>query len=155
MGSKKLFSLAMAAVLLCAGLPQDMAYAAQEAEAQGMEVGSVGVGEARGQTDVGFEYQELTDGTLEITKYTGTETELEIPGEIAGKRVTSMGCHEKRFNFVLANDLSRDCTAHAGHGNQVSTPVSIAFDNKTGKVVGGNDCVLALYPKGTFFMEVE
>ncbi len=38
-----------------------------------------------------FEYAVLDDGTVEITDYTGTATELEIPFEIEGKKVTSIG----------------------------------------------------------------
>ena len=38
-----------------------------------------------------FEYQELEDGTVEITKYTGSDAEVTILGTIAGKKVTSIG----------------------------------------------------------------
>ncbi len=39
----------------------------------------------------GFEYKELEDGTVEITRYSGEDTVLVIPDEIDGKRVTSIG----------------------------------------------------------------
>ena len=37
-----------------------------------------------------YEYELLDDGTVEITNYTGTATNLEIPSEIEGKSVTSI-----------------------------------------------------------------
>ncbi len=42
------------------------------------------------QTDA-WNYQQLEDGTLEITGYIGTETELVIPSKIDGKEVSSIG----------------------------------------------------------------
>ena len=41
--------------------------------------------------DGNFEYTLLTDGTVEITKYKGTETQVIIPETIDGKTVTSIG----------------------------------------------------------------
>ena len=38
-----------------------------------------------------YETEVLDDGTIEITKYNGSATELEIPSEINGKKVTSIG----------------------------------------------------------------
>ncbi len=38
-----------------------------------------------------FKYEILDDGTAEITDYTGKATELEVPGELDGYRVTSIG----------------------------------------------------------------
>lgn len=38
-----------------------------------------------------YRYRELEDGTLEITGYQGNDTELVIPAEINGKRVTGIG----------------------------------------------------------------
>ncbi|MEE1060579.1 MAG: leucine-rich repeat domain-containing protein [Ruminococcus sp.] len=43
------------------------------------------------ETSGDFEYEVLDDGTVEITKYTGSATEFEIPSEIDGKKVTSIG----------------------------------------------------------------
>lgn len=40
-----------------------------------------------------YRYRKLEDGTLEITGYKGNDTELVIPAEINGKRVTSIGCY--------------------------------------------------------------
>ncbi len=42
-------------------------------------------------TEDGFEYSILDDGTAEIIKYTGGATELDIPSEIDGYTVTSIG----------------------------------------------------------------
>lgn len=38
-----------------------------------------------------YEYEFLDDDTVEITKYTGSAAELEIPSELDGKAVTSIG----------------------------------------------------------------
>ena len=38
-----------------------------------------------------FEYTFLKDGTVEITKYVGKDNVVVIPGEIDGKKVTSIG----------------------------------------------------------------
>ncbi len=47
-----------------------------------------------GTTPDGFSWEELGDGTLAITGYTGSETDLTIPGSIDGKSVTSIGVQE-------------------------------------------------------------
>ena len=38
-----------------------------------------------------YKYSVLDDGTVEITKYTGSAIEIEIPAAIDGKSVTSIG----------------------------------------------------------------
>ncbi len=38
-----------------------------------------------------YEYEEKSDGTIEITKYKGTDTELEVPQKIDDKLVTGIG----------------------------------------------------------------
>ena len=49
-----------------------------------------------------FEYSELDDGTLEISRYTGVDAEVVIPSEIDGKKVTSIG----RDAFSWCSSLS-------------------------------------------------
>ena len=49
-----------------------------------------------------YEYTVLYDGTVEITGYTGSETEIEIPSEINGKAVTSIG----DFTFTGCDSLT-------------------------------------------------
>ena len=59
-----------------------------------MIVGLVGVMpsvSAGAETSGDFEYDVLEDGTVEITDYTGDAAEVNIPSEIAGKKVTSIG----------------------------------------------------------------
>ena len=46
---------------------------------------------AGGERSGDFEYEILYDGTAEITGYTGSAKELEIPGELDGYTVTSIG----------------------------------------------------------------
>mgnify|MGYP002626131174 CR=1 FL=1 len=43
------------------------------------------------ETEGNYEYEELTDGTVAITKYKGTETEVVIPDKLGGKNVTGIG----------------------------------------------------------------
>lgn len=50
-----------------------------------------------------FSYTELADGTLEITGYTGSETEIIIPAELDGKKVTSIG----EMAFQANNKLTK------------------------------------------------
>ena len=53
-------------------------------------VGVLPVMTAMAETSGNYEYTVLYDGTVEITGYTGSETEIEIPSEINGKAVTSI-----------------------------------------------------------------
>ena len=39
----------------------------------------------------GFSYEELEDGTLAVTGYSGNDAEITIPSEIEGKKVTAIG----------------------------------------------------------------
>lgn len=54
-----------------------------------VEITALSSGEALVFGDYG--YKILDDGTVEITGYTGSDTELIIPSEIDGKAVTSIG----------------------------------------------------------------
>ncbi len=47
-----------------------------------------------------YQYNILSDNTIEITKYTGSSTTADIPAQIDGKKVTSIG-----------NEAFRNCTA--------------------------------------------
>lgn len=49
-----------------------------------------------------YTYKIQNDGTVEITKYAGTDTEIMIPGEIDGKKVTSIG----EYAFSECSNLS-------------------------------------------------
>ena len=57
---------------------------------------------ANAETSGDYEYDVLDDGTVVITKYTGSDTELEIPSEINGKKVTSIG--DDAFRGIWDND---------------------------------------------------
>lgn len=48
-----------------------------------------------------YEYQEREDGTIEITKYNGTDTVVDIPAQIDGRRVVSLGNFAFRENEKL------------------------------------------------------
>ncbi len=51
-----------------------------------------------------YEYTVLDDGTVEITKYTGSEANLKIPSEIDGKKVTSIGDYSFNTGPYKGND---------------------------------------------------
>ena len=85
---KKLFCMGLAALLTFSEMPEVSAWAAEAAGQPGMEEVVSGTGDV---TEDGLEYKELEDGTLEITGYSGSDTELVIPEAIEGKTVTSIG----------------------------------------------------------------
>ena len=49
------------------------------------------------KTEEDYEYKELDDGTLEITEYTGSDTEIVVPAEIDGKKVSKIGCWKREI----------------------------------------------------------
>ena len=55
------------------------------------------------ETSGDYEYTVLDDGTVEITGYTGSEAEIEIPSEIDGKDVTSIGDSVFYGSYSLIN----------------------------------------------------
>lgn len=79
-----------------------------------MIVGLVGVMplvSAGAETSGDFEYEVLEDGTAEITGYTGDATEINIPSEIAGKKVTSIGSsafenHDILISITIPNGVT-------------------------------------------------
>lgn len=54
------------------------------------------------ETSDGYRYKILDDGTIEITKYVGEETKLEIPSQIDGKTVSSIG----EYAFCYCEDIT-------------------------------------------------
>ena len=58
---------------------------------------------ASAETSGDYEYTVLGDGTVEITKYNGSATELEIPSKIDEKVVTSIGNDAFVFNQSLTS----------------------------------------------------
>ena len=89
---RRLLCLGMVALLLCSNLPQ-MEVHAQEINAED-KVMEMGIGEenerASNENVEDYQYIELEDGTLGITKYSGNDKEIVIPVEINGKNVTSI-----------------------------------------------------------------
>lgn len=53
------------------------------------------------KTDDGFQYEVNNNGEVTITKYIGTDTDVDIPSKIDGKPVTSIG----EYAFYNYNDL--------------------------------------------------
>lgn len=93
MRMRKLLCMGIAVVLVCSNLPQ-MGVRAQELNAEN-KVMKMAIGEENERSSnvaaENYQYTELEDGTLKITGYTGSDTELVIPAEIDGKRVTIIG----------------------------------------------------------------
>jgi hypothetical protein len=51
-----------------------------------------------------YVYKVIDDGTVEIEKYLGNETEIDIPSELGGKTVTSIG--KKSFSKLKRNEYT-------------------------------------------------
>ena len=51
----------------------------------------------------GFEYYTKKDGTVEISKYIGKNSQITVPSEIYGKKVTSLGSSFLRNNTKTRN----------------------------------------------------
>lgn len=82
-----------------------------------MIVGLVGVMplvSAGAETSGDFEYEVLEDGTAEITGYTGDATEVNIPSEIAGKKVTSIGSYAFAWDEHLTSIMIPDSVINIG-----------------------------------------
>ena len=62
---------------------------------------SVSAAEEVMETDDGFQYEVNNNGEVTITKYIGTDTDVDIPSKIDGKPVTSIG----EYAFYNYNDL--------------------------------------------------
>ena len=52
---------------------------------------NLGIPEVKAEIYGDYEYGEIADGTVEIMKYTGSATRVDIPEQIDGKKVTSIG----------------------------------------------------------------
>ena len=67
-----------------------------------------------------YEYNVLSDGTVEITKYTGSGDNVKIPDKIAGKKVTRLGV----MSFYSLKELKSVTIP-----NSVTSIGSLAFDS--------------------------
>ncbi len=67
--------------------------------------------QASGISEDSFSYEELKDGTLNITGYSGSDANLIIPAEIEGKKVTSIGISAfKGCNFLQSVKIPNGVT---------------------------------------------
>lgn len=70
---------------------------------------------ATAETYGDYEYTVLDDGTVEITKYNGTATELVIPSEIDSMSVTSIGDSAFEENGTITNITIPDSVTTIGN----------------------------------------
>lgn len=82
-------------VLLCMavvfGMTGMRVHAEEDTEPVLPESNSMEAVESTGVISGDYAYQDLEDGTIEITDYTGTDTDIEVPAVIDGKLVTRIG----------------------------------------------------------------
>ena len=58
-----------------------------------LESQTASVAQKSGETFGNYRYEVLEDGTVSITKYNGNDSELDVPEEIDGKKVTGIGAN--------------------------------------------------------------
>lgn len=126
---KKIMAIAVASALIIGCVPQVMA----EEQEKAIE-GITTVEEYSPLADVGadYEYEELEDGTLQLTKYNGAEVDIVIPELIDGKKVTVLkGTFEFNFNItsVVISSSVLEIGDYTFYGcqslNSVSIPSSV------------------------------
>lgn len=61
-----------------------------------------------------YEYAVLEDGTVEITRYSGNDTEVVIPEELDGKTVTSIGYRAFAWRSNITSIYIPDCVTSIG-----------------------------------------
>lgn len=86
-----------------------------------------------------YEYKVLDDGTVEITQYTGSESKVEIPSEINGMSVSSIGeraffdCHS--FTELIIADTVKTIGNYSFgrclRMTNVTIPNSVTYINKS------------------------
>ena len=91
------------------------------------------------ETSGDYEYTVLTDGTAEITKYTGTAADLTIPSTLNDITVTSIGRQAFESCGSLTNVVIPDTVTNIGYYSfgycdnlaTISIPASVENINKT------------------------
>ena len=66
--------------------------------------------------EMNFKYRDLTDGTIEITKYTGSADEVFVPGTIDGKTVTSIGPDTANYSYEIFTWVDSEGKIHSPRG---------------------------------------
>ena len=95
------------------------------------------------ETSGDYSYKVLSDGTVEITGYTGTATEVAIPGTIDGKAVTSIGKYAFRTNPTPVSIIIPDGV------NQIGECAFMACQNLISVTIPGS--VTSLNEWGSFY----
>ncbi len=98
MNIKKTVAKILAVALVFSSLPQntfaidlsEISFGNSAPEAVLLSPGDLS-GEVPEKTEGDYSYTELEDGTVEITKYNGSELKVDIPAQIGGKSVTVIG----------------------------------------------------------------
>ena len=112
MNGKRLLSLGMAAALICTSVlcmdvqakgefsKESQVLESETEEKSAHEKFTEGLQRTETNSDE-YEYKELEDGTLEISKYTGNDSEVVIPSKINGKQVSRIGT----YSFIYLTEL--------------------------------------------------
>lgn len=104
-----------------------------------------------------FEYQILSDGTAEITRYTGSETDLVIPSEFNGCKVSGISCNSfadcsNLKSITISENISDiDCYAFENCTSLVNIFVdrnNEVFSSKDGVLYDKSATTLIKYPSG-------
>ncbi len=68
------------------------------------------------ETSGEYTYTVLKDGTIEITRYSGSQAQITIPSAMAGRRVTSLGANAFSNNSALKKVVIPENVTNIGYG---------------------------------------
>ena len=105
----------------------------------------------------GFRYTFLKDGTVEITGYSGKDTEVEIPAEIDGVAVTSIGYAAFHYNTSIVSvsmpdsitEMKREVFAHCSNLVEVKLSANLTDIGSSSFVYTNPSLVIKCY-NGSF-----
>lgn len=102
-----------------------------------------------------YEYTVLEDGTVEITAYNGTETDVVIPSDIDGKTVTSIGNYTFDGSEIKTIEINKNIKSIGYRALTCSTfeNISVSSDNEyysseDGVLFNKDKTILIQYPIG-------
>ncbi len=89
------------------------------------------------ETEGDWEYTILEDGTVEITNYTGSATEVVVPDVIAGMKVTSLGSYSLSYKEFVTITLPNGLINIGNGAFEYSDIESISLPNTVTSVGEG------------------